>query len=82
MEPKALQSLLQERMPDADIEVTGDGYQYEIRVLSDEFEGLLPVKRQQKVYSVINEEIQSGQVHAVRIKALTPAEWKSRHSKD
>lgn len=77
MEPKALQSLLQERMPDADIDVTGDGYQYEIRVLSDEFEGLLPVKRQQKVYSLINKEIQSGQVHAVRIKALTHREWQA-----
>jgi acid stress-induced BolA-like protein IbaG/YrbA len=76
--PEALQTLLRERMPEADIEVSGDGYQYDIRVVSEAFEGLLPVKRQQSVYAVMSEEIQSGAVHAVRIHAYTPSQWQSK----
>ena len=46
-------------------------------VVSDDFEGLNQVKRQQKVYQCLNEKIASGEIHAVNIRALTPEQWQS-----
>lgn len=80
MSPEALESLLRERLPEAEVAVSGDGYKYEIRVVSQTFEGLLPVKRQQKVYAAMSNEIQSGAVHAVTIQALTPDQWDALQS--
>lgn len=56
-------------------ELTGDGYQFQAVVVSDVFEGLMPLKRHQKVYAVLDEQIKSGDIHALSIKAYTPSEW-------
>ena len=58
----------------ATVEVAGEGNRFELRVVADAFEGLGRVKRQQAVYGAIRQHIQSGAVHAVTIRALTPAE--------
>ena len=44
----------------------------QITVVSEIFEGLRPVARQQKVYAPLNEFIRSGELHAVNIIAKTP----------
>lgn len=46
-------------------------------IVSAEFEGLSPVKKQQRVYQCLNEKIASGEIHAVNIRALTPAQWQA-----
>ncbi len=56
------------------VEVTGDGYHFEARVVSDAFEGKRPVARQQLVYATVQSDIASGELHALSIKALTPSE--------
>ena len=58
----------------ATVEVFGEGNRFELRVVAEAFEGLGRVKRQQAVYGAIRQHIQSGAVHAVTIRALTPAE--------
>jgi acid stress-induced BolA-like protein IbaG/YrbA len=55
--------------------VEGDGYHYHITLVSDLFSGMLKVKRQQWVYDKLNDYILSGALHAISIKAFTPAEW-------
>jgi acid stress-induced BolA-like protein IbaG/YrbA len=48
--------------------------------VGDSFEGLSSVKRQQRVYACINEDIVSGTIHAVSMKLYTRAEWeKAKH---
>lgn len=66
--------LLETAMPDASIDVQGDGYKYQVNVISGAFVGLSRVKRQQAVYKVLNEHIQSGAIHAVNMQLLTPEE--------
>jgi len=61
-------------MPGADVVVGGDGYHIDLTVVSDAFEGLNRVKRQQLVYGVLADAIRSGALHAVNIRALTAAE--------
>lgn len=78
MEPAAVKSLLLERLPDCEVEVTGDGYHLDVLVVGDCFAGLSPVKKQQLVYAALNEEIASGVIHAVNMKTFTRAEWAQR----
>lgn len=59
------------------IEVTGDGYNYQAVVVSDEFEGLNEVKRHQKVYALVKHFITAGTLHALTIKTFTPSEYKT-----
>ena len=67
-------SLLEKALPDASIDVQGDGYKYQVNVISATFNGLSKVKRQQAIYKVLNPHIQSGAIHAVNMQLLTPEE--------
>ncbi len=52
---------------------------FRVLIVSKDFEGLNTVKRHQKVYQVLKEELQ-GPVHAFSQKTLTPAEWSAPES--
>lgn len=69
-----LQERIESAIPDAVVAVSGEGNRFEIHVVAGAFEGLTRVKRQQAVYAAIGDLISSGAVHAVTIRALTPAE--------
>lgn len=74
MDTETLAVLLRAGLPECDIQVETDGYHYTIIAVGEVFQGLRPVQRQQKVYAVINHLIADGTVHAVNIRAGTPAE--------
>lgn len=65
---------IRERIPDAEVEALVEGNRAQITVVSREFEGLSRVKKQQAVYACIDNFIADGTLHAVSIRALTPAE--------
>ena len=69
-----IEARLREELQAAEVTVDGAGNRFEIDVVSDEFAGLSRVKRQQLVYAAIDDLIASGAIHAVTIKAATPAE--------
>ena len=75
MKSEDVKALVEAGFEDADVAVEGEGDRFLIRVISDAFEGLMPVKKQQLVYATINEQIQSNTIHAVQIITYTPAEW-------
>jgi len=77
MTPEELQSLLTEGMEGATVTADGDGSHFQVTVVSNQFDGLRPVKRQQLVYSLLTEHITSGDLHAIGIKAYTEVEWKT-----
>ena len=66
--------LLVEAFPGAQIAVELDGGHVNITVISADFEGLRPVACQQRVYAPLASAIAAGHMHAVNIRALTPAE--------
>ncbi|MFK7159734.1 BolA/IbaG family iron-sulfur metabolism protein [Marinospirillum sp. MEB164] len=47
---------------------------FKVTLVSPLFAGLLPVKRHQKVYSLLSEEL-AGSVHALALHLYTPQEW-------
>jgi acid stress-induced BolA-like protein IbaG/YrbA len=69
-----LSLLLTAAFPDAKIAVAGGEGKYQVQIVADEFAGLNRVKRQQAVYKVVNEHIQSGAVHAINMQLQTPTE--------
>ena len=71
---EAVAELIKAGIPDARVEVSGDGYKYQAEVVSAEFTGLNKVKRHQKVYATVNEAIVSGELHALTLITLTPEE--------
>lgn len=68
-----IQALLEKEFPGSEITIQ-EGYHNEIQVVSEVFEGVSAVKRQQMVYKPLTELITGGTVHAVKISALTPSE--------
>jgi len=73
MSSAEIQALLEKEFPESEITIQ-EGYHNEIEVVSNIFEGMSAVKRQQMVYKPLTELITGGTLHAVKISALTPAE--------
>ena len=61
-------------IPGASVETAVEGNRALITVVSDTFTGMTRVQKQQAVYACIQQLIADGTLHAVTIRALTPAE--------
>jgi len=75
MHPQEVKAQLQERLPEWELYVQGDGSYFEVVAVGDVFGELNAVKKQQLVYGALNHKIADGSIHAVMIKTYTPAEW-------
>lgn len=51
---------------------------FNVRIVSDAFEGVSRVERQRRVYAALAEELK-GRVHALSVSTLTPAEVWQEH---
>ena len=61
------------------VQVQGDGYHYQLTVVSDVFIGKSKVARQQWVYAQLKDEITNGSLHALSMKTWTKNEWEKQH---
>lgn len=50
---------------------------FKVTLVSERFEGLMPVKRHQLIYSALADEL-AGPVHALALHLYTPQQWRSR----
>ncbi|MCG6891708.1 MAG: BolA/IbaG family iron-sulfur metabolism protein [Gammaproteobacteria bacterium] len=74
MTPQQIQQLIATHMPEATVEVSGGEGKFVANVTSEVFDGLTPIKRHKLVYACVNDEIASGELHALTIVARTPGE--------
>lgn len=74
METEVVAELIRTGLPGAEVQVTGDGEHFEAIVISDTFEGLSLLKRERLVMETVREQVASGELHALSIKARTPAQ--------
>jgi acid stress-induced BolA-like protein IbaG/YrbA len=74
METEAVAQLIRTGLPGAEVEVSGDGSHFDAIVVSEAFEGLSPIKKQRLVMDAVKDQIASGELHALSIKTLTPAQ--------
>jgi len=70
-----VEQLVQQGIPEAKVLVEGEGCDLLITVVSEQFIDLALVKKQQLVMATLKEPLASGKLHAVSVKAYTPAEW-------
>ena len=70
-----VEQLIRDGIQIESLQVEMSGNHCTVVVVSAEFEGLNPVKRQQRVYQCLNDKITSGEIHAVNIRAFTPEQW-------
>ncbi len=78
MDAATVRALVQTELQGCQVEVQGEGANYDITVIGDVFEGLRPVKKQQLVYAALGEQIADGSIHAVNIRTFTPSQWQSQ----
>lgn len=56
-------------------EFSGGDDHYSVLIISSSFNGLPLIKRHRLVMDLFQTEIESGEVHALTIRALTPEQW-------
>jgi acid stress-induced BolA-like protein IbaG/YrbA len=74
--PEDVRRWIAESLACEQLQVDGDGRHFDALVVCAAFEGRSRVQRHQLVYKALGERMRE-QVHALSIKALTPAEWRA-----
>ncbi|MBE0474129.1 BolA/IbaG family iron-sulfur metabolism protein [Rhodoferax sp.] len=57
------------------ITLDGDGRHWYAVIVSAAFEGKRAIARHQQVYATLGDKMKNDEIHALSIKAFTPAEW-------
>ena len=68
MENNEIQSVLMNALSLQEVHVSGDGSHFQVIAVGELFDGMT-------VYGPLMEYIADNRIHAVSIKAYTPAEW-------
>jgi len=59
---------------DAAVDIDGADCSFELYVISEQFADMRTLQRQQALLDLFKDELKSGKLHALSIKARTPAE--------
>ena len=65
MDIPAIEAVLRDNLRKHELELVAEGNKLSVKIISDAFSGLNRVKRQQKIYSLLDDRIKSGEIHAV-----------------
>lgn len=78
MDPKEVSALIESGFSDALVKVeSDDNTHYAALVVADEFSGLRPLARHQRIYKTLG-ALMGNEIHAMSITALTPLEWQQQ----
>lgn len=80
MDPEDIKKIIEQGMDAELVEVTGEGGKYEATIVSKAFEGLSMLKQHKLVYPLVNDKIQTGEIHALTIKSYTPEQWAEKQA--
>jgi len=74
MDTEQLKKIIATGMVCEGLSVDGDGEHFEAIIVSSEFVGKSRVQRQQRVNAVLKPYFDSGELHALSMKTITPDE--------
>lgn len=74
MEEQEIIQRIQTLYPDAAIEANGENCSFEVYVVTESFAEMKPLQRQQSVLTLFSDELKTGKLHALSVKAKTPKE--------
>ncbi|HUW38350.1 MAG TPA: BolA family protein [Rhodocyclaceae bacterium] len=75
LDPKQIETWINQGLACEHLSIDGDGHHFAALIVSREFAGMSRVKRQQRVYQIIKDRLDSGELHALSMQTLTPEEW-------
>ena len=75
MDNTEIEKLLVKELNLAEAHVTSDGSHFQIIAVSDEFESMSRVKKQQTIYAPLKSMIADGSMHAISIKTFSEKQW-------
>ncbi len=75
MDVSEIEKLINDAIELDELHVKFDGSQCQVIAVSDIFDTMSRVKRQQVIYAPLTQVINEGAIHAVTIKTFTPAQW-------
>jgi len=75
MKPEKIKSLIEAGLSESEAHVEGDGAHFTAIVICPTFEGKSRIQKQQMVYDTVKPQLLDGSLHALSVKAYTPAEW-------
>ena len=77
MDPKEIESLIEQGLEGANARVVTDGQgHYEAVVVCDAFAGKRSLPRHQMVYQTLGDRV-GREIHALAVKTFTPEEWQA-----
>jgi len=68
MENEKVKQLIEQGLPGASVEVTGDGRHFEAVVVHADFEGKTIIQQHRMVMNTVKKEVESDELHALSIK--------------
>lgn len=74
MNPEEIASRIRKVLPDAQIDLAGADCHFEVAIVSDQLGGQSQLARQRMVLELFRQELGSGALHALSIRAHTPSE--------
>ena len=77
--PADIQGYIAQGLPCEHLAVDGDGAHFEALIVSSVFEGKSRIQRQQAVYKALGGRMESGEIHALSMRTLTPEEWRQQN---
>ncbi len=75
MQAEDIKKILEETLDLSEVHVMGEGSHFQILAVSDSFDGMSRVKKQQMIYAPLNEHIADGTLHALSIKTFNQEQW-------
>lgn len=74
-----IKSIIEQKIENSKVIVNGDdGVHFDAIVISEEFNNIRAVARQQMVYKALGDKFQTGDIHALSLKTYTPMEWQKK----
>lgn len=67
--------MIEAGLPDAQVQVVGDGRHFEAVIVSAEFAGKTKIQQHQLVYQTLGDKMRE-EIHALSMRTLTPEQWR------
>jgi acid stress-induced BolA-like protein IbaG/YrbA len=74
MQSDDIKIMIEQGMPGARVNVTGDGHHFEAVIVSPLFAGKTMVQQHQMVYQALGDKMRQ-EIHALSMRTLTPQEY-------
>ncbi len=74
IDEEEIRALLVAGLGECDVELEVEGSHLRLKMVGEVFSGLNRLKRQQLVNKLLNQKINSGEIHAVSMNCLSPDE--------